>query len=146
MIQRIATIGMGTVGALAIVAIVGAPAGASGTVKVKPHTGLTNGQQVKIKAMSPRKDKDIIIAECSGDPSQGGECDFGNSDTTTSSSTGAIEDTMNVASSFTSPDGTKVNCTTPGSHACVIDVFTYHSFDDKGREIGSPVALSFASS
>ncbi len=140
MIRRTASIAAGLVGGLSMLAFIGAPAGAATTViKVKPNSGLSDGQQVKVKGTGLKANKQLAIVECnSADESEGG-CNLSNIGSATSSSTGTFKAKFTVNETYTSTDG-PVNCG-PGGTQCIVVV----AYVKTQKEAGMPVPISFGS-
>jgi hypothetical protein len=138
MLRRMCFMGAGLVGGLSMLVFVGAPAGAATViVKVNPNKGLSDGQQVKVKATGLKHGKIMEAIECNGSDQSSGRCNLANIDVGTSSSTGSFKTKFAVNETFSSSDGS-VNCA-PGNSQCEIVV----AYGKSEKEVGSPVAIYF---
>lgn len=138
MLRRTCFVGAGLVGALSMLVLVGAPAGAATVVvKVNPHKNLSDSQQVKVEATGLRHGKIMEAIECNGSDSSPGRCNLANIEVGTSSSSGSFKTKYAVNETFSSSDGS-VNCA-PGNSKCEIVV----AYGRSEKEVGSPVPISF---
>lgn len=109
-----------------------APASAAVTIKVKPSTGLVNGQSVAVKS-SGLLDKKVEIRECS-DPF----CDPSNA-VLTRPQNGVLKAHIALSAGFM--EGSQlVNCAEIGGQRCDIVVI----YAKTQKAIGTPVPISFA--
>jgi hypothetical protein len=144
MIRQTASIGIGVIGALSMMAIVGVSAGATNApvIKVKPHTGLGTTATVMVSGRNLGDNKTVTMVECDAKVLTEGGCNLENTDPTNArtSSTGSLAKTAYlVDESFpTTRDGT-VNCAT-GQDQCVIWVVAIKTQKSLGT-----VPLTFAS-
>lgn len=127
---------------VAALGLVATPAGAANPViKVKPSSGLTSSQKVKISGTGLKANKEVAILECNaGDTSPDGSgCDLSTLVEAKTSSSGSLpKTTFTVNETFTSGDG-PVNCA-PGADQCAIGVGYV-----KTQKVAGGVTISFSS-
>jgi hypothetical protein len=100
----------------------------------KPHSGLRNGQNIKVTGSGFASDDFVTLIECQSGAT--GECDFNGSESSVQTdASGAFTTTVPV-SRLIEPETTIVDCATPG--ACVLAAFSYDSGD-----IGATTPIAF---